>query len=184
MKFMKSLGPIEHYEVDNIIKNDMNELEILKSGKAHKARMVLCGSILEGIILYECLVDKEGAKRALIEVKKEEAKKQQEINSKGKTKEKKEEKKIKISGKEKEILNWDLAKLAKVFVKMKLEEEKISANLINNLKEFRNLIHPGKIVRDNITISEGKAMMCEGIVKDLYATYKVRKLKRNLAKKI
>jgi len=121
------------------LEEDWQEAQMLPGIRAWKSCVVICGSVLEGI-----LFDRVGRepKRAL-EVYKEKMKKSPP-----------------------DIDRWGLAELLEVASEMRVLRPG-TLHLSRTLREFRNLIHPGRQVRDELKTTQEEADIAVSAVKIL-----------------
>ncbi len=117
---------------------DWDEAQRVRGVQAWKSCVILCGGILEGMLLDVLKRDEQQAKSAYQKVRK---------------------------GKAAPDLNrWELADLVDVAKSLGLLS-KSAEHLGHGLREFRNLIHPGKQVREKVTLTQEEAEIAFNIVK-------------------
>lgn len=113
---------------------DWDEAQRVREVKAWKSCVILCGGILEGMLLDVLKRDEQEAKLA--------------YKGKGKA----------------ELDHWDLVDLVDV-AKDVGKLSKSVGHLGHGLREFRNLIHPGKQVRENVSLTQEEAEIAFNVVK-------------------
>ncbi len=128
-----------------IVTSDWNEVKTCFQGKAWKYIIIGCGSVLEGILL-DCLLKDTGA--AI------DARKKANPDRKPGT----------------DLLSWDLIDLVDAAKQLKIIGE-ASSLLGHALRLHRNLVHPGRQVKEIINVSEEEAQISfttvEKCIKDL-----------------
>jgi hypothetical protein len=118
--------------------SDWDEVKRIRDAKAWKSCVILCGGILEGMLLDVLRRDEEQAKSVYQKV---------------------------LKGKATPDFNyWELADMVDVAKSLGLLS-KSSEHLGHGLREFRNLIHPGKQVRERITLTQEEAEIAFNIIK-------------------
>lgn len=119
--------------IKSIVAQDWQEAKICFNSKAWKSCIISCGSTLEAILLDNLLHDPDKAIEALIKVR---------------------------YGHEPErnLLKWDLNDLVDVSKEIGLIGE-ASSHLGHALRLHRNLVHPGRQVKERIVITEGDAQI-------------------------
>lgn len=116
---------------------DWDEAQRVHGVKAWKSCVILCGGILEGMLLDVLKRDEQEARSAY----------------------------QKRKGKEAQDLDqWDLVDLVNVAKDLDVLS-KSAEYLGHGLREFRNLIHPGKQVREKVTLTQDEAEIAFSIVK-------------------
>jgi hypothetical protein len=109
--------------------NDWDEVKSVREVRAWKSCVILCGGILEGMLLDVLKRDEEGAKAAY-----------QKLRSKS----------------PRELNSWDLVDVVDAAKELGLLSKGVG-HLSHGLREFRNLVHPGKQIREKITLTEEEA---------------------------
>jgi hypothetical protein len=130
------------------LERDLREAVLSLATQSYKAAIILCGSIVEAVLLDRLLPKKETSIEKLRTIREKQNKK--------------------LGDREKSIENWDLESLLDVAH----EEKIISYNLFywgNGIRGFRNLVHPGVEQRKSreLSISRENAEIAWNIVKRL-----------------
>jgi|GEM_PF-935726 hypothetical protein len=128
---------IKDEKLQQLLLDDWREAQAVLEAKAWKSTVILCGGILEGMLLDSLLRDENAALKAYRDMKKGES----------------------------SALNlWALADLVDVSAKLGILH-KGAALLGHALREFRNLIHPARQLRLSITITQDEANIALNAVK-------------------
>ncbi len=109
--------------------SDWDEVKRVREVKAWKSCVILCGGILEGMLLDVLTRDEPQAKAAYHKLK---TKSPLDLNS------------------------WDLVDLVDVAKDLGLLSKGV-VHLGHGLREFRNLVHPGKQIREKVSLTEQEA---------------------------
>src|SRR5574341_196802 len=110
------------------LESDWREVSVTRKGQAWKACLILCGGIIEGMLLDVLRLQEAAALAAL------------ERLDKGR----------------KPLVQWDLVALVDAAHELHIVGEE-AAHLGHALRGFRNLIHPGRQLRENLHVTEGEA---------------------------
>lgn len=116
---------------------DWNEIQRLVEIQAWKSCLILCGGILEGLLVDVLSRHKEKALEIYSSKKKK-------VNS--------------------DLTRWNLSELVDVSIDLGIIS-KSAFHLSQAVREFRNLIHPGKQIRENIIVSKEEALIAINSVK-------------------
>ena len=122
----------------DIVIRDYKELQSAKSSSAIKTRLILSGGLIEAILLDILQRNESRAHNA----KKAERKK---------------------DGKEKSLDEWSLGNLIDVAVELELISSS-TQSFGHSVREYRNLVHPGKEKRSNYKIQEEEADIAEKVL--------------------
>lgn len=117
---------------------DWEEAQRAQSAGASKSCVILCGGILEGMLLDVTLQNNEEACRAYQE--------------------------LKLGSHHAEPERWNLAELVEVAKRLEILHSG-TAHLSHGLREYRNLIHPARQVRSQIKITENEASIALGVIR-------------------
>ncbi len=117
--------------------SDWGEVERVRGAKAWKSCVILCGGILEGMLLDVLKRDEQQARSAY------QKKKGKEVP---------------------DLDQWDLVDLVNVAKDLGVLS-KSAEYLGHGLREFRNLIHPGKQVREKVSLTQEEAEIAYNVVK-------------------
>ena len=129
---------IKDKKLRELIENDWNEINSIFYAQAWKSSIILCGSVLEGLLINELKPNIQNAN--------------QEYQT--------------LKSKTAPVLEkWDLADLVEVASKLQLFP-KGTIHLTHAVREFRNLVHPGKLLREHIKVTEEQAVIAFNAVKD------------------
>jgi hypothetical protein len=136
---------IKDEKIKKIVFSDWNEVKSCYQGKAWKYTIIGCGSVLEGILL-DCLLQDTAA---AIDARKIANPDRNPGN---------------------DLLSWDLIDLMDAAKQLKIIGE-ASSHLGHALRLHRNLVHPGRQIKEIIEISEEEAQISfatvEKCIKDL-----------------
>ncbi len=116
---------------------DWDETQRVREVKAWKSCVILCGGVLEGMLL-DVLKGTESLARSTYQKRK------------GK------------EGRDRD--QWDLVDLVNIAKDLGLLS-KSAEYLSHGLREFRNLIHPGKQIRENVSLTQEEAEIAFNVVK-------------------
>lgn len=116
------------------LEKDWDEVQRVREVKAWKSCVILCGGILEGVLLDVLKRDEQEAKSA--------------YKGKGKA----------------DLDHWDLIDLVDVAKNVGILSKSVG-HLSHALREFRNLIHPGKQVRERLSLTQEQAEIAFNVVK-------------------
>lgn len=146
LRYSLSKGPKQQMTEFNFIQDpllrdqltsDWGEVERVRGVKAWKSCVILCGGILEGMLLDVLKRDEQQARSVYPQRK----------------------------GKEVSDLDqWDLVDLVNVAKDLGLLS-KSAEYLGHGLREFRNLIHPGKQVREKVSLTQEEAEIAFNVIK-------------------
>ena len=117
---------IKDKKLRTLIENDWNEINSVFYAQAWKSCIILCGSVLEGLLINELKPYLQNANQAYQILKKKTAP---------------------------VLEKWDLGDLIEVANQLQLFS-KGTIHLTNAVREFRNLVHPGKQLREHIKVTE------------------------------
>ena len=119
------------------LEEDWREAQAVHQVQAWKSCVILCGGVLEGMLL-DALAQDQSRREAEFQ---------------------------RIYQRRAEALDrWDLIELATVANKMGILRKGIE-HVGHALREFRNLIHPGKQIREKVKLSEEEAQIAIDVVK-------------------
>jgi hypothetical protein len=135
----KDFGFVSDDELRKICKRDYEEIQRVQIAGAHKATIVLCGSLTEALLLDSLQSDEAKARASAKAISKP-------------------------------LTNWDLHDLLDVAIDVGLINAGASV-LVKGIKDYRNLIHPGKEVRTKFHVGVEEAAIfrqfLELIIRDL-----------------
>lgn len=117
--------------------SDWREAQSVHKIKAWKSCVLLCGSVIEGMLLDVLSRDEQRASDAYKRLRRKSAP---------------------------EISRWNLVDLVEVAGELSILD-KGTIYLGHALREFRNLIHPGKLIREKIIVTEEEADIALSAVK-------------------
>lgn len=121
-----------------LIERDYEEVRKCFGASSHKATIVLCGSIVEALLLAHLTYDEQSAMQAAATLyRKKELRR--EVHKLG-------------------LEEWSFYELISVAAEMSVLNPKDTKQLAQQLKDYRNLIHPGLEKRKGIEPSEGRAL--------------------------
>lgn len=116
-------------DLQKLLEKDWQEAQQVHNAGAWKSCVLLCGSILEGIIMNALSKDWPNARNEFSRRKRQSAP---------------------------PLNEWDLVDLVEVANRLKTFP-KGTIHLSNAVREFRNLIHPGRQIREHIQVTEEQA---------------------------
>ena len=122
-----------------LIEKDWKEINSVFYAGAWKSCVLLCGSVLEGILINEL---SKVLQRANVEYQNQKKKNAPTLD------------------------RWDLIDLVDVANKLNVFSKR-TFYLTHAIREFRNLIHPGKQLREHLEITEEQAHIVFNAIKDL-----------------
>jgi hypothetical protein len=122
-----------------IVERDYAELRGVRTIAAAKSRYVLCGGLIEGLLLDVLLQNETGAKSSSKAPK-----------SKG-------------GSQAKALEEWNLGELIDVAVELKIIETD-AQQFSHGVRNYRNLIHPGKEMRSNQKVAREEAEISEKVL--------------------
>jgi len=126
-------------ELRKICKRDYEEVQRVQVAGAHKATIVLCGSLTEALLLDSLQKDEARAKASTKAISKP-------------------------------LTHWDLHDLLEVAIDVGLINTGASV-LVKGIKDYRNLIHPGKEIRTKFHVGAEEAaisrQILEIVIRDL-----------------
>lgn len=128
---------------------DWDEAQRVHQVKAWKSCVILCGGILEGMLLDILKRDEQQAKTAY------------------------QKKKLKSSP---DLNSWDLVDLVDVAKELGLLSKGVG-HLSHGLREFRNLVHPGRQIRERVSLTEEEAEIAFRVVQVCLREFSSRFLK-------
>ena len=131
--FMKNLN------LKRIVERDYAELQRVSTVGAPKSRYVLCGGLIEALLLDALLQDAAKAK-----------------SSKGSPK-------LKGGAQAKSLEEWNLVELIDVAVELKIIETD-AQQFSHGVRNYRNLIHPGKEAQSNQKVAKEEADICQNVL--------------------
>lgn len=131
---------VQDADIRAIVERDFDEAQRALVSKCWKAAIILCGGIIEAILLD--LLGRD------------------EVRARSATKAPKTE-----------LLRWDLADLIGVSLELKLVSAGIE-KLSQSVREFRNLVHPGREVRERIAFDAEEARIALEVVHILHRELK------------
>jgi len=143
MQSQSSIHPPSDYQnkLHEVIKKDLKELQQIENTESFKAIIVLCGSILEGILIYRLLYKKPLAKNA-------------------------------SSAKKSSIKRWTLKTLIEVSKEIGLDRPIINT-MCDELRDYRNIIHPAKFLKSDIQNLESVKNECLSLIENLYNNLRI-----------
>ena len=128
---------IQTPNIQKYLANDWNEVQSSFETNAWKSCVILCGGILEGMLLDALAYDEQTSKDVYAQLKKESSP---------------------------ELSRWSLGDLINVSEKTGVLR-KSGAHLGHALREFRNLIHLGRQLREEFQITQDEATIAMNVVK-------------------
>lgn len=143
---IKRLSLLSSAELTAMLERDLREAVIALATQCYKSALVLCGSIIEAILMDRLMARRDSAIKSLERLLTKEDKK--------------------IRAQDKRIENWTLERLLDVA----REENIVSGNLYywgHGIRGFRNLVHPGVEQRRTVDVSRDNAEIAWMIVKRL-----------------
>jgi tetratricopeptide (TPR) repeat protein len=143
---IKRLSLLSSAELTAMLERDLREAVIALATQCYKSALVLCGSIIEAILMDRLMARRDSAIKSLERLLTKEGKR--------------------IRAQDKRIENWTLERLLDVA----REENIISGNLYywgHGIRGFRNLVHPGVEQRRTVDVSRDNAEIAWMIVKRL-----------------
>ncbi len=155
-ELLNSLKVVNLPELSAALARDLNEAIISLVTESYKASLILCGSILEALLLDQLMATEPTAIKTLETI----------LAKDGKG----------IKSEDKKLEKWALGRMLDVSMEMKL----ISSNLYHwghGIREFRNLVHPGLEYRSSIEVSRENAEMAWNVTKRLLKELDERKKK-------
>ena len=142
---------VQDPELRDILEQDLAELRTVYDASACKSCLILAGGLLEGILADTLRADPQAARSAIPE---------------------------QLGNPTKDASSWDLNQLVTVAVHLGILK-RTSGHLGHALREYRNLIHPGRQARLGIVITEQDAELAvsilESCIADLNEWHQARK---------
>ncbi len=130
---------MQNTNLAKIVQRDYGELQRVRGVDAAKSRYVLCGGIIEGLLLDVLLRDE------------------------GKTKTAKKAPKLKGGVNVKPLADWNLGELLDVALELNRIETD-AEQFSHGVRNYRNLIHPGKEMQSNQKVALEEADIAEKVV--------------------
>jgi len=133
------LGFIRRGDLKKIAERDYAELQRVKAVAAAKSRCVLCGGLIEALLLDALSADEEKAKAASRSPK------------------------LKGGSQSKPLPDWNLAQLIDVALELRIvgtDAEQFS----HGVRNYRNLIHPGKELRSEQRVADEESDIAEKVL--------------------
>jgi len=127
----RSFGFIADPELRKLLERDLRELESINHKRQPKMTVVLCGVLLEGMLLDALRQRKETAGSTYARLKK---------------------------NPNRDLDEWHFTDMMEVAEELGLLS-RVSASLGHSLREFRNLIHPGRQLRERIDLTAGEPLV-------------------------
>ncbi len=146
---MPNFGFMQHAKLKNIAERDYSELQRVKTVGAAKSRYVLCGGLIEALLLDSLLRDEKKANSASRSPK------------------------LKGGLQVKPLVEWNLGELIDVAVELQIIETD-AQQFSHGVRNYRNLIHPGKEMQSNQKVATEEADISERVL-DIV----IRELSRN-----
>jgi hypothetical protein len=131
---------IKEPKLKKLIETDWEEIQRVYRVDAWKSTILLCGGVLEGILINELSEKEADAKDAYLRIRNN--KEPQELN------------------------RWQLIDLVDITKELDLFPTG-AFHLTHAVREYRNLIHPGKQLREDIEVTEEQAAIVFNAVKSL-----------------
>ncbi len=147
VRFMRNAG------LRNIVERDYAELQRVRATSAVKSRYVLCGGLIEAVLLDTLLTNEARARAA------------------------KKSPKVKGGGKAKPLLDWNLGELIDVALELRVIDTDIE-KFSHAVRDYRNLIHPGKEIQSQQKVAEEEAAIAEKVLEIVIRELRERKQKQ------
>jgi hypothetical protein len=126
-------------KLHKIVERDYAELQGVRSTGGVKSRYVLCGGLIEALLLDALLGEEPRAKAA------------------------KKSPKVKGGGKVEPLLDWNLGELIDVALELRVIETDVE-KFSHAVRNYRNLIHPGKEIQSQQKVAEEEAAIAEKVL--------------------
>ncbi|MCC6260885.1 MAG: hypothetical protein IT311_08485 [Anaerolineales bacterium] len=152
-ELLEKLSIIKTPQLSKMLERDLYETVVSLAVKSYKSTLILCGSVVESILLDQLSIREADALTGLERV----------LTKDGK----------KITGDDKNLNRWVLDRLLDVALELRI----ISQNLYHwghGLRGFRNLVHPGVEQRQTMEVSRENAEMAWNVVKGLLNEIKIK----------
>jgi hypothetical protein len=140
------LSLLKSAELSAMLERDLREAVTALATQCYKSALVLCGSIVEVVLMDQLIARRDSALESLEQI----------LTQKGK----------RVRARDKRINEWMLNTLLEVA----REENLITQNLYywgHGLRGFRNLVHPGAEQRRTVEVSKSNAEIAWSVVKRL-----------------
>lgn len=150
---LDNLSVIKSSELSKMLERDLYETVVSLVVKSYKSTLILCGSIIEAILLDQLSAREKDAIIALDRIYSKEGKQ--------------------LKSDDKFINRWVLDRLLDVALELRV----VSENLYHwghGLRGFRNLVHPGVEQRQTMEVSRENAEMAWNVVKRLLNEIKAK----------
>lgn len=150
-ELLEKLSIIKTPQLSKMLERDLYETVVSLAIKSYKSTLILCGSVVEAVLLDQLAVREADALSALERL----------LTKEGKA----------LKGDDKNLQRWVLDRLLDVALELKI----ISENLYHwghGLRGFRNLVHPGVEQRQTMEVSRENAEMAWNVVKRLFSEIK------------
>jgi hypothetical protein len=134
---------IENELLKEQLSQDWIEAQLVAKHEAWKSCIILCGGILEGLLVNVLSKDRKKAHETLKKIYE------------------KREQKCRVPS---DLYRWTLSDMIDISIETQLISQS-TFHVGHALREFRNLVHPGKQVRDNVVVSEEEAEIGLNLVK-------------------
>jgi len=148
---LEKLSIVKAPQLSKMLERDLYETVVSLAVKSYKSTLILCGSVVEAVLLDQLAVREAEALNALERL----------LIKDGKA----------LKGDDKNLQRWVLDRLLDVSLELKI----ISENLYHwghGLRGFRNLVHPGVEQRQTMEVSRENAEMAWNVVKRLFSEIK------------
>ena len=130
---------MQHAKLKKIVERDYSELQRVKTVGAAKSRLVLCGGLIEALLLDALLRDEKKANSATRSPK------------------------LKGGVQVKPLVEWNLGELIDVAVELRVIETD-AQQFSHGVRNYRNLIHPGKEMQSNQKVATEEADISEKVL--------------------
>lgn len=136
---MPAFGFMQHAKLKKIVERDYSELKRVKTVGATKSRYTLCGGLIEALLLDALLRNESKANSA------------------------KRSPKLKGGSQVKPLAEWNLGELIDVAVELQVIETD-AEQFSHGVRNYRNLIHPGKEMQSNQKVAVEEADIAEKVL--------------------
>jgi hypothetical protein len=130
---------MQHAKLKKIVERDYSELQRVKTVGAAKSRLVLCGGLIEALLLDALLRDEQKANSATRSPK------------------------LKGGIQVKPLVEWNLGEVIDVAVELRVIETD-AQQFSHGVRNYRNLIHPGKEMQSNQKVATEEADISEKVL--------------------
>ena len=135
---------IKDEKLKEIIRRDYSEIVKNFATECYKSVIILCGGIIEALLLYKLRENEQVAKKS------------------------------NKAPKEDDIEKWDLNHLIEVATDIKIIKEPAINKLSHSVRDYRNLIHPGKELKSGLKVKPEEAKIAFEVLNILIREFKMK----------